>query len=318
MNEFSPGPRDERRPRRRDEGASEEDGAFQFDEALRRARREAAERARTAGGGRAGGRERPGHLLAALRPPLPPLPPRAEMVDIGVTPGFLRDGEETRPRLFLDMIGYVECAPEGGFRLAQSTRRGRVLLGEAEDVAGARRLVADYIARRLVEREEALSGDRTLEDAALRLVARERRDTALPRVADAPRDGAWTDEAAPRRETRAEAVRRAPLDPQDEDDPRPARRSPPRERARAGSHEADSAPRRDPALRGERGRASLSERLAPMRARWRRWTAPVRARRGGAMERGLVFAVQFLGSAALTLIVAMTAWWAWKAAGFVK
>lgn len=38
-------------------------------------------------------------------------------------------------------------------------------------------------------------------------------------------------------------------------------------------------------------------------------------RRVGAGERALVFAVQFLGSAALTLIVALTAWWAWKSIG---
>lgn len=268
MTESSPTSRPVNRPapEPHDDGADDS-----LDEALRRARRDAAQRADAAAGRRVGDRERLLHLLAAIQPILRRIPRDAELFDVGVTHGFDRDGAPGRPRLFLDMIGAVECTPGGGFRLAQTTRHGRVDLGEASDVAGASRLVADYVARRIVERESALAGDRTVEDAALRLVARERDAPTAPRpvAATQPRP----------------APRASRLDEEEEDDvaPRPKRQR----------------------------FAATRERLARWRMRWR-------VRRGGALERGLIFAVQFLGAAALTLIVATAAWWAWKTVGFVK
>lgn len=263
MNEYSPHARSER--------ADTNDGEpDQFDASMRRARREAAERAEAVSGGRVGDRERLEHLLAALDPILRRIPPDADFLDVGVTQGFARDGAPGRPRLFIDMIGYVECIPGGGFRLAQSTRHGRVVIGEAPDLAGAMLLVADYVARRLVEREEALAGDRTVENAARSLVARERDQTRA------------RDETPQRLRVETTAARaRAALDA-DEERPAAARPAPARLHA-------------------------IRERLA----RWR-------DRRGGPLERSFVFAIQFLGSALLTLIVALTAWWAWKTAGFVK
>lgn len=277
----------------------------ELDTALRRARRDAADRAQeqTPAGRRVGERARLEHLLAALAPILRRLPKDAEMFDVGVTQGFDRDGAEGRPRLFLDMIGFVECAPGGGFRLVQSTRHGRVNIGEASDLAGARRLVADYFARRIVEREQALASDRTVEDAALRLIRREPGEApAPPRVDRTLPDAIRPDPARVARVEPRGAAPRAALDP-DDDAPRPVRQRP--------------------------ARPTLRDRLAATRARlpswpsWPRWRRgarleSTRLNRGGAIERGLVFAVQFLGSAALTLIVAMAAWWAWKAAGFVK
>lgn len=287
MNESSPNGRPDRR--------SEDDrAAIQLDEALRRARRDAADRAEAdSGRRRPSERERLEHLLAALRPILRRIPRDADLFDVGVAQGFDRDGGEGRPRLFLDMIGYVECADDGGFRLAQSTRHGRVALGEASELAGAMRLVCDYVARRIVEREQALASDRTVEDAARRLL-RGAPDLApsLPRIERVPPD----------------APRRPP--PVESDEPPPA----PRGRARDADRpllDADDAPSRSVAR-------PWRERLAAVRDRLSGWTRPFRARRVGTLERGLVFAVQFLGSAALTLLVALAAWWAWKAVGFVK
>ena len=282
MTESSPTSRPVNRPMNRPAPEPQDDRADDslddsLDEALRRARRDAAQRADAASGRRVGDRERLLHLLAAIQPILRRIPRDAELFDIGVTHGFVRDGAPGRPRLFLDMIGAVECTPGGGFRLAQTTRHGRVDLGEASDVAGASRLVADYVARRIVERESALAGDRTVEDAALRLVARERDAPTAPKPVAAP--------ALPR----ADAPRPAPRAPLLDDEA-----------------EDDVAPRPKP------------QRFAATRERFARWRMRWRARRSGALERGLIFAVQFLGAAALTLIVAMAAWWAWKTVGFVK
>lgn len=289
-----------------------------WDDALRRARRDAADRATQADGEARGPardnesrrideRARLEHLLAALTPILRRIPAEAEMFDVGVTQGFGRDADAARPRLFLDMIGSVECAPQGGFRLAQATRRGRLVLGEARDLAGAMRLVADYIARRLVEREAALAGDRTVEDAARRLILRERQDAARARD-DAPTR--WTRPAPePRRDPPALPRVDDPAPPRVADPAPPRARRPDPQPPAALDPEEDSPA---PARPGPR------DRLAATRARWRRWREARAGRRGGALERGLVFAVQFLGSAALTLIVALAAWWAWKAAGFVK
>lgn len=266
-------------PQNRPERAPPDDGeADAFDLSLRRARRESAERAEATSAGRVGERARLEHLLAALDPILRRIPREADCFDVGVTHGFDRDGAPSRPRLFLDMIGYVECASGGGFRLAQSTRHGRVTVGEARDLAGAMLLVADYVARRLVEREEALAGDRTVENAARRLIARERAERSPSRAAE-------TGEASPvAARPRSEPAARASLVLDDEPTGAPA----------------------------------AGKRFAAARARLARWRAGLRGSRGGAFERGFVFTIQFLGSALLTLIVALAAWWAWKSAGFVK
>lgn len=262
------------------------DSAAPLDDALRRARGEAAARADAASGRRVDDRDRLNHLLAAIQPLVRRIPRDADLFDVGVTHGFGRDGGPGRPRLFLDMIGFVECAPEGGYRLAQSSRHGRLELGAARDLAGATRLVADYIARRIVEREEALAGDRTVEDAALRLLARARESAG---------------------ET-AEAAGRTPSPARLEEHAPPRARPAPRA-AVVPDDEEDVAPRPN----------ATRARFAAVRARLARWRSGWRARPGGgALERGLVFAVQFLGAAALTLIVAMVAWWAWRAVGFVR
>jgi hypothetical protein len=68
----------------------------------------------------------------------------------------LRQSEH--PRLFLDMIAFVDMAHDKRtYRFFQDTRQGRVLIAESQSVDTIVAAVADYVARRLVERERALT-----------------------------------------------------------------------------------------------------------------------------------------------------------------
>ena len=70
----------------------------------------------------------------------------------------LTQGEH--PRLFLDMIAFVDMAHDKRtYRLFQDTRHGRVLMAESQSVDTIVAAVSDYVARRLVERERALAAD---------------------------------------------------------------------------------------------------------------------------------------------------------------
>lgn len=74
-----------------------------------------------------------------------------ELFDLGLMPGV-------KPRLFLDMIGFVEMGGEGRvYRLVQDRRFGRSVLGESADIDRMVELVTDYVARRMLEREKALA-----------------------------------------------------------------------------------------------------------------------------------------------------------------
>jgi hypothetical protein len=95
---------------------------------------------------------------------------RLEMLRLKLTPVFEaipRDAEQfnlgvvtaEKPRLYIDIIGYVEMTSHlKGYRLMQETRRGVQNLAESNDEAGIIAMVTDYIARRLVDRERALAG----------------------------------------------------------------------------------------------------------------------------------------------------------------
>ena len=92
-------------------------------------------------------------LADALRPILDQTPEGVELFDVGLVHG-------ERPRLFIDMISFVDLGHDRRtYRFFQDTRHGRVLIAES---ANADRIVAamtNYIARRLVEREQALASD---------------------------------------------------------------------------------------------------------------------------------------------------------------
>lgn len=120
---------------------------------------------------------------------------RLEFLRVQLAPIFAQAGRELvqfdhglvaseTPRLFIDMIAYVEMAHDRQtYTLIQDTRNGPVVLAQNKAADGIVAAVTDYVARRLVERERAL--------AAATLPAREyasgsepaRKEAALPTAA---------------------------------------------------------------------------------------------------------------------------------------
>jgi hypothetical protein len=89
----------------------------------------------------------------AIRPVLDQAPEGVELFDAGVAYG-------DRPRLFLDMISFVDLGHDRRtYRFFQDTRHGRVLIAESAEVPRIIAAMTNYIARRLVEREQALASD---------------------------------------------------------------------------------------------------------------------------------------------------------------
>src|SRR5260221_9637847 len=126
--------------------------------AIRRARVEEAERSDALAELRGAEIARLEMLQDAIRPVLEQVPDHIDLFDTGIVPG-------ERPRLFIDMIGFVEMGRDRKtYRFLQDTRHGRVAMAESERLETMTHAVAGYIARRLVEREKALAADATVED----------------------------------------------------------------------------------------------------------------------------------------------------------
>ena len=119
--------------------------------AVRRARIEEAERTSVMAELRGAEIARLEILAEALEPVFAQVPEHVDIFDAGVMPG------ET-PRLYIDMIGFVEMGPDRrSYRFVQNTRHGRVTAANSEKVEVMVEAVTTYIARRLVEREQALA-----------------------------------------------------------------------------------------------------------------------------------------------------------------
>lgn len=119
--------------------------------AVRRARIEDGERSTVAAELRGAEIARLEMLKERLEPVFLQLPKEAELFDLGLVPG-------EKPRLFVDMVAFVEMARDRRtFRFIQETRAGRVLLAESDKVDPLAEAVTAYLGRRLVERERALS-----------------------------------------------------------------------------------------------------------------------------------------------------------------
>jgi hypothetical protein len=92
-------------------------------------------------------------LQSALESVVDQAPQGVDLFDMALT-------ESEHPRLFLDMITFVDMAHDKRtYRFFQDTRGGRVLLAESQSVDTIVAAVSDYVARRLVERERALAAD---------------------------------------------------------------------------------------------------------------------------------------------------------------
>jgi hypothetical protein len=119
-------------------------------------------------------------LGEALKPVLTQVPAHIDLFDIGLTPG-------EKPRYFIDMLAFVEMGRDRrSYRFLQDTRHGRVTIIESDKPDDIVEAVTAYIARRLVEREQALASDQTIEQAARALVARGAQGIGLPPAAPTP------------------------------------------------------------------------------------------------------------------------------------
>ncbi len=121
--------------------------------AMRRARVEVAERSAATAELRGAEVARLEMLKEALEPVFAQLPREAEGFDLGLVPG-------DRPRLFVDMVAYVELDRDRRtFRMVQDTRAGRFVVAESDRIDPVVDAVTVYLGRRMVERERALAGD---------------------------------------------------------------------------------------------------------------------------------------------------------------
>ncbi len=139
-------------------------------EALREARIEAAERSAVVVDLRDAEVARLELLNEALEPLFAEVPKDVELFDRGISRG------ET-PRLWLDVVAHVEMGRDKRqYRFVQDTRYGRAVLAESYEVPEIASAVTRYVARRLLERERALSDDVPFGQAAtLKTVEHEQR-----------------------------------------------------------------------------------------------------------------------------------------------
>lgn len=130
--------------------------------AMRRARFDDAERLGAMADMRAARIGRLELLAEALQPLVAQIPEDVDLFDFGLMPGL-------NPRLFLDMIGFVEMGRDARtYRLIQDTRYGRKVIIESDSVPRMVEAATDYVARRLLERDKALAaevGDTPVETA---------------------------------------------------------------------------------------------------------------------------------------------------------
>lgn len=156
--------------------------------AIRKARVEEAERSEVIAELRGAEIARLEMLEEELRPALADIPQDVDMVDMGLVQG-------ERPRLFIDMIAFVEMARDRrSYRFVQATRYGRVVIAEGERMEPIVSAVVDYVARRLIEREKSLAGDTTLDQAArvyAKTLESEQRRSAETQIRTATREAGF-------------------------------------------------------------------------------------------------------------------------------
>ena len=122
--------------------------------ALRRARVENAERADAIAELREIELGRLALLESELKPVVRQAPPGVDLFDLTLSQG-------ERPRVFLDMVAFVEMGRDRRtYRFFQDTVHGRVLIAQSQRIDKIVAAVTNYVARRLVERERALAAER--------------------------------------------------------------------------------------------------------------------------------------------------------------
>jgi hypothetical protein len=92
-------------------------------------------------------------LNEALDPLFADIPPQVDLFDRGISRG------ET-PRLWIDPVAHIAMGRDKRiYRFLQDSRIGRHVLAESHEIADIVKAVTGYVARRLVERQQALDED---------------------------------------------------------------------------------------------------------------------------------------------------------------
>ncbi|HEY0235775.1 MAG TPA: hypothetical protein VGC86_12100 [Afipia sp.] len=119
-------------------------------DALHKARIEAADRSGVVVELRDAEQARLEILNEALNPLFEEIPAQVDLFDRGISQG-------DTPRLWIDPVAHVVMGRDKRtYRFVQDTRFGRTLLAESHDVPAMVDAITDYIARRMIEREQAL------------------------------------------------------------------------------------------------------------------------------------------------------------------
>lgn len=101
-------------------------------------------------------------LNDALDPLFADIPDTIDMFDRGLSRG------ET-PRLWVDAVAHVQMGRDKRlYRFVQDTSYGRTLLSESHDADAMANAITDYVARRMIEREQTLAGRATATPVNLR------------------------------------------------------------------------------------------------------------------------------------------------------
>jgi hypothetical protein len=133
---------------------SSESRPIRLREALRQARIEAADRTGVVVDLRDAEVARLEILNEALDPLFGEIPEQIDLFDRGVSQG------ET-PRLWIDLVAHVVMGRDKRqYRFVQDTRNGRIVIAESHEAGAIVQAVTGYVARRMVERERALSAPR--------------------------------------------------------------------------------------------------------------------------------------------------------------
>ena len=120
-------------------------------DALRQARIEAADRTGVVVDLRDAEVARLEILSEALDPLFDEIPGSIDLFDRGISRG-------DTPRLWIDVVAHIVMGRDKRtYRFVQDTRHGRIVLAEANEVPAIVEAVTTYVARRMVEREQALS-----------------------------------------------------------------------------------------------------------------------------------------------------------------
>src|SRR3954453_9230985 len=119
-------------------------------DALRQARIEAADRTGVVVDLRDAEVARLEILNEALDPLFEQVPERLDLFDRGISQG-------ENPRLWIDVVAHVAMGRDKRiYRFLQDSRFGRIVLAESHDVPVIVEAITDYVARRMVVREQAL------------------------------------------------------------------------------------------------------------------------------------------------------------------